>query len=160
VVGIAIQHLVVFKPAVTFHAFVLHLDQSWAMFSPRPPSVHWWHVLHGKLADGGDIELFKNESIFTWKGNFPVSYAKPNPLHKSMKSHRWFKYYEMLNGNANHQIVRELFGKFICREWNARHEGKKLLKNLYIFYLCEVQNLDGTRTPLDRQIIWSHVCFE
>lgn len=39
--------------------WLLHLDQSWGMFSPRPPTTHWYYIIDARLDNGSQIELFK-----------------------------------------------------------------------------------------------------
>jgi hypothetical protein len=39
--------------------WLLHLDQSWGMFSPRPPVTHWYYIIDARLDNGSQIELFK-----------------------------------------------------------------------------------------------------
>jgi len=140
-------------------ALSLHLDQSWAMFSPRPPNTHWWYVIEGQLDDGTPMELFKHESIFNWQGSTPISWDKPDPFHASIKSHRWFKLYEMLNSNQFHKQIRESYAKYICREWNSRHEGKERLYTFKLWYLTEFQPLEGPREPRGKQNLWEHICY-
>jgi len=138
---------------------LLHLDQSWGMFSPRPPSVHWWYIIDGRLENDTEIEIFKNEGIFNWQGNVPVTWEKPEPFHLSFRSHRWFKFFEMMNFNEHNREIRELFAKYICREWNWRHLEPEKLYTFTIYWMNEVQNLDGTRSPVPKQALWEHFCY-
>jgi len=139
--------------------YLLHLDQAWGMFSPRPPTNHWYYVMVGTLDDASEIDVWKNESIFHWHGYRPVTFDKPDPFHLTVKSHRWFKFYEMYNNNDHNSEIRNLFGQYMCREWNKRHDEGQLLKSFKVHYMNEEQNLDGTRTPLGSTLIWDHTCF-
>ena len=42
------------------------LDQRWEMFS-RPFTKSGWFVIPGKLADGSDVELFRNQPAVDWQ---------------------------------------------------------------------------------------------
>jgi hypothetical protein len=41
------------KPAF----FAAHLDQSWSMFAPRPPSSQFWYNIDATLENGKNVEL-------------------------------------------------------------------------------------------------------
>jgi len=140
-------------------AFSLHLDQHFGMFAPRPPTAQWWYYIPGELDNGTKVELFANENIFNWQGNFNFEDKKPDSLHKSIGSHRWFKVYEVMNYNENNKEVRDQFSKYICREWNKRHEGPERLHSFSIVMKQEMQILDGTRVPMAPSTLWNHVCY-
>lgn len=96
-----------------------------------------------------------------------------------MGNHRWFKLFE--NGLNSHDYREELrlnFGRWLCREYNSRHDGDD---RLYLFEVClhrpfdflrhkfsihwmnervDVVKQDGTRYPLPRQTLWNHMCYE
>jgi len=141
-------------------AYVLRLDQGWNMFSPQPPKSHWWHVIHGQLDDGTQVELFKNEGLFKFEINTEVNFEKPDPFYPSYGNHRWFKYWE--NGfNANNADAMRLeLGRYICREFNSRHFDNEMLYKFSVYFVHEYQNLDGTVSPSSHQSLWNHICYE
>jgi CRISPR/Cas system CMR-associated protein Cmr1 (group 7 of RAMP superfamily) len=87
-----------------------------------------------------------------------VTWEKADPYAASVGDHRWFKFYEMMNYNANHKEIRELYGKYICREYNKRRsDPSQRLYTFTIYLMQENQNLDGTRTPLPKQAMWYYL---
>ncbi|EFA76512.1 hypothetical protein PPL_10280 [Heterostelium album PN500] len=141
--------------------FFVRVDQMWSMFSPRPPSIHWWYTFEAELDDGQQTELWANDGLFTLEGNpAPYSRDKPYPYASCIGNHRWFKVYENLNTGSGYELIRLGMGRWICREWNLKHTGPKRLHKFNIVYRNEKQNLDNTRTLLNDVILWSHVCYE
>jgi len=91
-------------------AWVFHWDQTWSMFSPRPPNVFWSYIIQGELHNGTEVELWKNEGLFNWVPH-EMSWDKPDPFWRSFKNHRWFKYYENgINSHPNNDQLRLHFG--------------------------------------------------
>eukprot|EP01133_Synstelium_polycarpum_P009234 gene9234-10832_t len=141
--------------------FFIRIDQMWSMFSPRPPSVHWWYTFEAELDDGSQTEIWNNQQLFHWKGNpAPYSRDKPNPYPDCIGNHRWFKIYENLNTGTGYEIVRLGMGRWVCREWNRLHPLDKRIHKFNIVYRNEKQNLDNTRTLLNDVVLWSHVCYD
>jgi len=144
--------------------FVTQLDQYWGMFAPRPPDVMWWYNIEAELDDGTKAELFNNGAMFTFQPNVPHTYDKPRSVHESMGNHRWFKLFE--NGLNSHEAREDLrlnFGRWLCREYNARHSGGERLYKYTIYWMNErvdLQKMDGTRYPGGKQTIWNHLCYE
>eukprot|EP01132_Coremiostelium_polycephalum_P004161 gene4161-5209_t len=146
---------------LNWFVFLIRMDQMWSMFSPRPPSIHWWYTYEAELDDGTQMELWNNEGLFTWEGNpAPYSREKPDPYHECIGNHRWFKVYENINTGNGYELVRLGMGRWVCREWNARHTGDKRLYKFNMVYRNEKQNLDDTRTLLNDVVLWSHVCYD
>ena len=144
---------------MNFIGFILGLDQQWNMFSPQPPSSNWWINIKAQLVDGIELELFSDEGLFRWVGtNFTGE--PPNPVHKSFKNHRWFKYFE--NGfNSDFGDIRLLFGRYICREWNARHNKGRILWTFQVLLTSESINLDGSKpVRFLPNTLWNHQCFD
>jgi len=140
--------------------WTLRLDQMWSMFSPRPPSVYWWYTVEGTLDDGSQMELWRNEGMFNWKGNpAPYNRNKPSPFAATIGNHRWFKLYESMNAGPHEEVIRLNLGRYICREYNARHPENRVYQ-FNIIYRNEQQHLDGTRTQLGDVTFWSHICYD
>lgn len=131
------------------------------MFSPQPPTASGWHIIEAVLQNGTKVELFKNEGLWKWQGTYPVSFDPPAPFHKSYGSHRWYKFWEngFNGGRANENGVRLNFGRWICREWNARHSGEARLVQYWIHWVLEYHHLDGSRSRRPHQTLWHHVCW-
>jgi hypothetical protein len=136
---------------------LLGIDQHWGMFSPRPPDTDFWYTIEGNTTGGQHIEIWHDGGLFEWKPR-PVEWEMPQPLHKSIGNHRWFKYYEMYN-QANTEALRLAYGRYICREWNKRYEGNDQLHMFNVWVLQERHNLDGTSTPLNKILLWGHRCY-
>ncbi|EGC28926.1 hypothetical protein DICPUDRAFT_59115 [Dictyostelium purpureum] len=141
-------------------AYLFRFDQSWNMFSPAPPKVHWWHVIHGKLDDGTDVELFKDEGLFKFDINTVVNFDKPNPFYKSYRNHRWFKYWENGFNQANSDPLRLEMGRYICREFNSKNFNEKKLYTFSIYFVHEFQHLNGTVSPSQHYSLWNHICYD
>lgn len=144
--------------------FVTQLDQYWGMFAPRPPDVMWWYNIEGELHDGRKAEISYDGALFTFEPNFPHTFDKPQSVHASMGNHRWFKLFE--NGLNSHEYREELrlhFGRWLCREYNARHSGDDRVYKFAIHWMNErvdLQKQDGTRYPNPKQTLWNHMCYE
>jgi len=145
--------------AYNWIGLALHVDQFWGMFSPHPPKAHWYYIFQAELEDGREVEIFKNEGLFRWEYNIPFNFDKPEPFAPSFKNHRWYKFFEMGFNGANHENVRLNFGRWVCREWNARHEGNDRLYHYTVHFLLEWQNLYGDRNPPTKQVLWDHICY-
>jgi len=143
-------------------AYYLHLDQSWAMFSPRPPNVQWYYNIEGELDNGTKVELWGHEGMTRWELH-PHTWDKPDPLWLSFKNHRWFKYYENgFNTARNNDQLRLNFGRYICREMNSRHHGGAMLHKFSIHWMSERvdPNTPNQRYSQPRQTLWNHLCYE
>lgn len=61
-------------------------------------------------------------------------YDKPRSLHESMGNHRWFKIFENgLNAHEEREVLKLNFGRWLCREYNERHQGSE---RLYTYLFC------------------------
>ncbi|KYR02173.1 hypothetical protein DLAC_00987 [Tieghemostelium lacteum] len=139
-------------------AYIFRIDQGWGMFSPSPPKMNWWNVIHGKLQDGTDVELFKKEGIHNFDINTEVNFEKPVPFDRSFGNHRWYKYWENGFNQPGTEPVRLEMGRYICREFNNRHFNEQKLVRFTIYYVYDLLNLDGTRTEKQHLVQWEHVC--
>jgi len=144
-----------FKPIV----WVLHLDQAWSMFSPRPPDSWWWYNIEAQLDNGTTVELFNKAAFMTFEPN-PFSWDKPEPFYQAFKNHRWFKYWE--NGYNQNEGIRLDFGRWLCREWNSYHSGPNRLWKFSLHFMSERNSpkYDGSRIFQGHQTLWNHMCYE
>jgi len=146
--------------SIKWLAWFFHVDQSWMMFSPRPPSVQWSYIIDAEQDNGNKLELFGNEGIFYFEGR-PATWEKPDPFWKSFKNHRWFKYYENgINTHPNNEQLRLNFGRYLCREFNARHSGGERLYKFSLYWMSERAEPNQPRSPLQKQNLWNHVCYD
>lgn len=144
---------------VAEHLHIVGLEQNWRMFSPGPPHHHFWHVIPAQLADGTEVELFKDGALWNWTPNQKFTWDPPVDQYKTYNSHPWYKFWENFNWNEESETLRLNFGRWICREYNKIHKGTpKELKTFQIWIVWESVNLDGTRTRGDKENLWSHIC--
>jgi hypothetical protein len=109
------------------------LNQMWGMFTPSPGENSGWYVIRGTLRDGSVVNLFHEDEPATWDRPAWVSATYPNE--------HWRKYLMNL-GLSAYQRNRSLYARYLCRSWNARHEGEKRLEYVEIYFVLE-------RTPPD-----------
>jgi len=146
-----------------FLAWTFHWDQTWSMFSPRPPNVYWSYIIQGELHNGTEVELWTHEGLFNWEPH-EFSWIKPDPFWRSMKNHRWFKYYENgINTHSANDQLRLHLGRYICREFNNRHFGDSRVWRFSMHWMSE--RVDPNRQELprvqqDKQTLWNHVCYD
>eukprot|EP01102_Stenamoeba_stenopodia_P016791 TRINITY_DN5904_c0_g2_i1.p1 TRINITY_DN5904_c0_g2~~TRINITY_DN5904_c0_g2_i1.p1 ORF type:complete len:532 (+),score=193.56 TRINITY_DN5904_c0_g2_i1:1-1596(+) len=151
-------------PDVIEHiGYLYQLDQGWSMFAPHPPHSEFYYTIVATLDAGEQIELWRNGGIFEWVGNKQIDYEPPEPYHVPFYNHRWFKFYEAYNRAAEKVDVHPLrlaFGRYICREWNARHSGNDTLYTFDIFYMWHDRYENNTFSSPQQELIWGHICYE
>lgn len=174
-----------YKPEFTARgiAYLTHLDQSWGMFAPRPPSSDYYYVFEGQLDDGRMVELFNDRGFKTWNrirpmrcvrlsslGGFYVrgvvrhgdagcldrahSWEKPTSASNGLTNHRWFKIFENYNGNARSQEIRLELGKFVCRMWNTRHKTTDRVYTYKVWLVSEQHLINGSTVKQPNQLLW------
>eukprot|EP00026_Physarum_polycephalum_P005780 Phypoly_transcript_05818.p1 GENE.Phypoly_transcript_05818~~Phypoly_transcript_05818.p1 ORF type:complete len:625 (+),score=40.45 Phypoly_transcript_05818:215-1876(+) len=137
------------------------VDQMWNMFSPHPPKSNWWYTIEGVQDDGTKIEIWRQGHLTNWVGvKEPYETKEPENLGSVIGNHRWVKFYEYVNWGDNPEVVRLGFGRYICREWNAKYQGPERLHTFNIIYHQAENLLDGARIPLKSTVWWSHMCYE
>ena len=141
-------------------ALTTRLDQSFNMFAPAPLTDDGWYVIPGVLADGREINLFKNGPMLSKPGFFPVSYAKPDALARMYPDQRWQKY--LMNiAEKEHSEYRMDYGKYLCRTWNAHHERSEKLLTFKMIFMLEQTPPPGTpERSAQPMTLWQHRCFE
>jgi hypothetical protein len=136
---------------------LLGLDQYWAMFAPHPPKGDVWHVIPGNLQDGRQVDLLPVAS-----GDFSLhelSWQKPPRARDLYKNEHWRKYLENL-GNDQFTNQRLYFGRYICREWNARHSGAEELRTFRIAQMWQPTPPHSRQQPASQEtVLWEHRCF-
>lgn len=104
------------------------------MFSPQPPHASFFFTIPGYLVNNTKVELFRNGGLWSWEPNAEVDFGFPKDIYKDFRSHRWFKFFE--NGFVPQQdYLRLSFGRWICREFNKRHQVAEQLYNYTIYYI-------------------------
>lgn len=122
------------------------LDQSWSIFAPSPPTDDGWYVIPGKLKDGTEVDVFKDDTSISWE---KPSVAQRNAIYRNMQ---WRTYFINLNRSLGKKLY-PYYGKYLCRNWNSRHKGSKQLDSFEIYFMKETtvppgqpQSIEKTRT--------------
>ena len=136
---------------------LLRLDQKWNLFAPYPDKSDGWFIIPGTLRGGTQLDLMP-----VTRGDFKihegVTEAKPRRVSDIFRDKSWRKYMTGIETRRN-EDMRLYFGKYICREWNARYQGSEQLTRFQL-YLIEERTLPDYRTAEPRKIrLWSHRCF-
>jgi hypothetical protein len=134
----------------------LGLDQYWGMFAPSPLSQDGWYVIPGTLRDGRKVDV-----MTVTRDDYrlhEVSWEKPRYVPDTFKNEHWRKYLENI-WSEQHADQRLHFGRYICREWNARHAGAKQLMTFQITYMLEETLPDYRRSAPQKTVLSEHRCF-
>jgi hypothetical protein len=136
---------------------LLRLDQKWNLFAPYPDKTDGWFIIPGTLRSGTQLDLMP-----VTRGDFKihegVTEAKPRRVSDIFRDKSWRKYMTGIETKRN-EDMRLYFGKYICREWNARYQGSEQLTRFQL-YLIEERTLPDYRTAEPRKVrLWSHRCF-
>lgn len=136
--------------------FFLGLEQYWGMFAPSPSKEDGWYVVPGTLRGGQQTDLMSVTRDDY--GLHEVSWEKPQDVTSTYKNEHWRKYLENI-WLQQHAGQRLHFGRYICREWNARHGGSEQLRTFRITYMLE-QTLPNYQRPSPQKVVlWEHDCF-
>jgi hypothetical protein len=101
----------------------------WGMFAPYPSKDDGWYVTVGTLADGRQVDLFRDGAAVSWD--------KPELVSATYKNTRWRKY--LLNlWRKDHASHRSLYASYLCRDWNSRHGGGERVERVEIYYMLKV----------------------
>ena len=137
--------------------WLTRIDQKFDMFAPTPLTEDGWYIIPGTLRDGTGTDVFREKLNTT--NYVPVSYEKPKSVSSLYKNQRWQKYMMNLWGKS-YAPYRELYGKYICREWNGSHGYDQNLMDFKMVFMLEKTPPEGQ--PLPTAIpttIWEHHCF-
>jgi hypothetical protein len=131
------------------------LGQSWGMFTPSPSTEDGWFVIPGILRGGEQVDLMGvTRDDFTLQ---QVSWEKPQYVPSTFKNEHWRKYFEMIM-TRQHAEQSLHFGRYICREWNARHTRAEELMSFQIIYMLEETLPDYQNPTPQHRVLWNHDC--
>ena len=130
-------------------ALLARLDQKWDMFAPRPLVDDGWFVIPSQLMDGSEFDLVTNG---------PLSYEKPKLVINQFRSFRWRKYLTRIY-EKKYKWARLYYGKYLCRDWNARHQGQQRLKTFKLIFMRERTLPNYAPPTVERIVMWDHICF-
>ena len=141
-----------FNPWVKKSAWthMLGLNQRWGMFS-KPLGSDGWFVFPARLADGSDVDLFRDGA--------PLTYEPPSEIATMFKGDRWRKY--MSNLRSSRQKKHRLpFGRYLCRSWNKTHSDSRKLEAFKIIFMQQKLESNGSKSPIKRVQLWRHECVK
>jgi hypothetical protein len=120
--------------------------QVWDMFSPGPLMEGGWFVMPAQLANGKEVDVFRNGASVSWK--------KPALVSSMYKNDRWRKYMVLIAAASNTDL-RPPLGGYLCRKWNATHSKEDQIATLRII-LMEQDTLPERGYTAPRSILlWS-----
>lgn len=107
----------------------LRLYANWGMFAPNPPNTSGWFVIVGNQKNGLEVDVWNNVS--------PVSWEKPEVPSATYRAQRWRKFLDNIT-NERHAVVRPYFLKWVCRDWNERHEPDEQIRSATLYHLSQI----------------------
>jgi hypothetical protein len=135
------------------------LQQDWRMFA-RASTRTGWIVIPGTLKDGTEIDLFSAG------GPAPRAYRAADPIasdrpHGRAHDQRWLNFANKLAFGKRGQEQLLLYGRYLCKTWNAAHTGGQQLERFEIVFMARPVTIEHPRTPAQytREVLWRHWCF-
>jgi hypothetical protein len=128
---------------------LLGLDQQWAMFS-QPLTAGGWYVVPARLQSGAEVDLLT--------GTAP-GWEIPAAIPDKYANARWKKYLMNITvpSWANHRL---LYGRYLCRSWNAAHAGAETAEAFRIYYMVQTVEPWREPSPPQKTMLWEHECRE
>ena len=128
--------------------YTLRWNQGWALFSPFPRTDDGWYVIPATLKNKSQVNLFDEGK--------PVTWDKPEVVSATYKNQRWQSYMMKLMKKKKEDYRRH-FGKYLCREWNAKHQGELRLDTFEIYFMKERTLAKRIAEP-KKKLLWQHNC--
>ena len=126
----------------------LSLHQRWNMFAPSPPDDDGWIIAAGRTQGGRVVDAWRQSAL---------DLSRPEPLEAAYGNVRWTKYLGNLPAPDN-VFQRQLFGKFLCRRWNAAHAGPERLESLTLVYMIELTVPPDRKLPAKPLLLYAQRC--
>jgi hypothetical protein len=129
---------------LTTAAHTLPTGQRWDMFSPVPARYDGWLVFPGRLLDGSEVDVFRDE---------PVAWTRPPLVSATYLNTRWRKYLLNLTEDRFARL-RKPFLWSLCRRWNREHRGLRHLASVRGYFMLDrilpgVASGEASRIDLD-----------
>ncbi len=128
-------------------AQVTRTDQMWNMFSPYPLKDDGWYVIQGTLDTNRTIDLFREGKDVDWD--------KPEHVAALYTHERWRKYLMNL-WNRDNAVYRKYYVEYLCRDWNARHDGQ--VKDIGMYYMLEFTLEDYQPSSVEKTLVYRAEC--
>lgn len=106
---------------------LLRIDQRWGMFIPLYSWYSGWFVFPGRLKDGSEIDLFKNEK--------EISFEKPLLAREIYNNASWKAFYINTLLEPTYRKAFPYLLRYICYKWNQNHEESKQLTDFSLYFL-------------------------
>lgn len=131
---------------------LLRLDQTWALYSRSTLENDGWLMVPAKLADGSEVDLLRSDQG-------APDFNKPGHAVIAADGLRWLGYRERL-WQDNSASQRQLYARYLCRQWNDRHSGapEKQVGQLSFIYMLERTSAPGTAAQIEQRILGTHSC--
>jgi hypothetical protein len=136
----------------------LGIEQPSEMFlTSNPTENDGWYVIPGTLRSEQQVDLMPlTRDDFNLH---EVSWEKPRYVPSTFKNEHWREYLENIS-QVDYANQRLHFGRYLCREWNARYAGDQQLEAFQITYMLEETLPDYRTATLENVVLWEHNCFE
>lgn len=121
----------------------LWLEQSWRLFAPRPRLEDGWPVLAARLANGREVDLFRNGA--------PVDFRKPYPVSAIFKDSRWRKLLLALY-RSNYTYEGPYVAAYFCKKWNESHPKAEQVGSYNLWFMVEKTPPPGEPLPPLRKV--------
>jgi hypothetical protein len=130
----------------------LRLNQHWIMFRGFDDRVDKWLVVDLTLADGRHLDPYRGG---------PVSWEKEELIAEVIPDLRWrlvtFRVISTRKQKARALLLRDRFAGYLCRQWNASHEGRERAEEVTLVAVREGTRRDGV-VPLGPDVLHRHRC--
>ena len=138
----------VFPKTINWVSQAFHLGQYWALFAPFPATEDGWFIFEGTTAGGEIIEA---------RTGGEVSFEKPENVSEAMGRKRWKKYLMNLEERQN-GVHRRMYGRYLCRQWNADRTGDARMASIRMYMVRERTLPNGDEQEPMRGVLWNQVC--
>ncbi len=164
-IGVVRDNTYTAPPQIAWLGDAVFLQQDWRMYS-RVSTRTGWIVIPGTLRDGTQIDLFRlggpAPDLSLYRDGEGVSFERPASVLYRVKNYRWLGMMDRLIHYKRGDRQALLYGRYLCREWNARQHGDKQLESFQIVAMARDDHPEprtyGT-ADYQREVVWSHWCF-
>jgi hypothetical protein len=142
-------------PQLEWLGATLFLQQDWRMFS-EPPSRTGWVIAPGRLRDGSEIDLLAAGGPPP-RTKVAVQRERPAVPSRQFKNDRWRNFMARAAYGTRNDFRLLHWGRYVCREWNARHVGDDELVGFEVVFMQ--RNMDVDSAIYRAEVVWTHRCF-
>jgi hypothetical protein len=138
----------------------LFLQQAWTMFA-EPATRTGWLVMPGKLRSDRAVDLLAGGGRVPDldEASAPIRWTMPADFSGPYANDRWRNFIDRAVRGTDTQRRLNLYGRYLCRTWNAAHEGADQLSGFELWWIAANVDASARVGPYERRLIWSHDCF-